>query len=348
MTDIDVPPTDNDDATDESSNRRALLAKLAVGGAGAAVGAVALGRTASAGSSGGMAIGGNALELGDPPNTSTENTYYEYKGGPIEDGDGKGASAFSACFDRPDDAQGNNVAPAAIGGYGKGNDIPNGVHGSVIQNADGFGVVAANLTANPETSTMEAPRALALISTGSHIWFDPTPSLGPETPGNHGPGELVYDRDGTLWLTVPQSEAPGYKYLRIAGAPTAGAVTFLEKAERCADTRESIPVGRPGRNSTIEVDLTKNTAEAPTGVVSDATAAIITMTVANTVDRGFFRASAPGATFEGQGSSNGNWVGDDLSVAATIFTRLVDGKIDATIGGAGTADIIIDVTAFYR
>ncbi len=342
MTDIDVPPTDNDDAAEEASNRRALLAKLAVGGAGAAVGAVALGRSASAADTDPIIIGTGTM------NTGTTPTYLEYKGGPLEDGAGKGASAFSACFDRPDDAQGNNVAPAAIGGYGKGNDIPNGVHGSVIQNADGFGVVAANLTANPEASTMEAPRALALISTGSHIWFDRTTSLGPETPGSHGPGEMVFDQDGTLWITVPQSEAPGYKYLRIAGAPTAGAVTFLEKAERCADTRESIPGPRPGRNGKITVDLTKNVAGGDTGVVSDATAAIITMTVANTTERGFFQAFADGVELDGQGSSNGNWVGTDLSVAATIFTRVTDGKICAQIGGAGTADIIIDVTAFYR
>ncbi|MEM9514858.1 MAG: hypothetical protein AAGA42_08360 [Actinomycetota bacterium] len=235
MTDIDVHPTDTDDAAEEASNRRALLAKLAVGGAGAAVGAVALGRSASA-------ANGDPVNAGESV-TSTLPTILEYKGPSLS---GDGLSAFIGCLDTPDAAQGNNVAPAAVGGYGKGNDIPNGVHGSVIQNADGFGVVAANLTANPSGSTQEAPRALALISTGSHVWFDPAPTLGPETPGSHTAGELVYDRDGTLWITVPQSEAPGYKYLRIAGAPTAGAVTFLEKAERCADTRANIPGPRLG------------------------------------------------------------------------------------------------------
>ncbi|MEM9514857.1 MAG: hypothetical protein AAGA42_08355 [Actinomycetota bacterium] len=72
------------------------------------------------------------------------------------------------------------------------------------------------------------------------------------------------------------------------------------------------------------------------------------MTVTNTTGRGFFQAFADGVNLNGEGSSNGNWVGDNLSVAATIFTRLTDGKICAQIGGSGTADVIIDVTAFYR
>jgi hypothetical protein len=59
--------------TEQESDRRAMLRKLAIGGAGAAIGAVALSKTAEAGDQAGTQINGNAVELGEV-NTATSTT----------------------------------------------------------------------------------------------------------------------------------------------------------------------------------------------------------------------------------------------------------------------------------
>lgn len=333
MTDIDVTESDHDEPAEESSDRRALLTKLAIGSAGAAVGAVALGRTASAGDQGGAAVGGNAMELGIT-NTAEDPTILERTpaANVVE-----GPSSFSVA----DPAPGATAPfPAQVGGYGNA-AVPQGVHGSTT-NRNGFGIAAANLA--PESGDgEEAPRALALVSNGAHCFFVPGPSVGP-SGGNHTAGELYYDADGTFWVTVP--DGTGFKYMRLAGEPTVGALTLLGTPQRCVDTRET--GGRLAPGGSLDVDLKRTSSGGDTGVVADAYAAEITMTVTNTADRGFFRGYARGETPPPASFSNGNWVGNDLSVAQNFITRIDDGFMVANIGGVGSCDVIIDVTGFYR
>ena len=327
MTDIDLPDTEHDEPAESSSDRRALLTKLALGGAGAAVGAVALGRSASA-------ADGDDLVLGQD-NQSTDPTVIEND----ESAKTEGPSTLSVAQTRP---PADAVFPARVGGYGD-ERIPQGLHGSTT-NRNGFGIACANLA--PESGDgEEAPRALALVSNGAHCFFVPGPSVGP-SGGNHTAGELYYDADGTYWVTVP--DGSGFKYLRLAGSPTVGALTLLSTPQRCADTRLGIPAGRLSQDASIRVDLKRTIQGGDTGVVSDAEAAEITMTVTNTAGRGFFRAYSAAESPPAEGFSNGNWVGDGLSVAQNFITRISDGFIEADIGGLGTCDVVIDVTGFYR
>jgi len=71
MTQIDDNLDTNESPTpNEGTDRRAMLRKMAIGGAGAAAAAVALGRTVEAGDQAGTQINGNAVELGET-NTAT-------------------------------------------------------------------------------------------------------------------------------------------------------------------------------------------------------------------------------------------------------------------------------------
>lgn len=346
MTDV-IPHTPDAPRTDEeASDRRAVLRRLALGGAGAAVGALAVGRAAEAGDSGGGSQAERAIELGETPTNTTESpTYVEYTGtDPLDT-----ASLLSVGEDRPSDADGNEVFPAAVGGYGKGN-VPSGVHGSTL-NPAGFGVVAANLAPAPADNSTPANKALAVSSTGAHLLLLAGAQTGP-APGSHVAGELYVDQDGTLWFTVPaptQADPDAVRFVKLAGTPTAGSLHFMPFPARVIDTREGSPPVKPAKGSTTTVDLTTLLDGSPSGFPQGAPGALLTVTVTNTEIRGFFRAFAKGEPFPaGTPFSSGNWVGDDLSVAASVATRVdPDGLIDVELGGFGRADIVVDVVGYY-
>lgn len=342
MTDLDhhletdAPPT-------RDPNRRELLRKLTIGGGAAALGAVALSRTAEAGDQGGGAVGGNAVELG-LTNTATDPTIVDTTPAARLE---QGPSAFSAGGYVP---AGDAPFPAGVGGYGD-DTVPNGVHGSTTDGA-GFGVVAANLSATAAAEDAAPPAGLAVASAnGPQVKFVTLDGAvaGP-TPGLHEPGELYVDADGTLWFTVPiPGTEGGARFVKLAGTPTAGALHMLQLPVRVADTRDSVPAPTPPTQGSIEVDLTVDVNGDDSGFPAGATGALLTIAVTNTVQRGFFRAFAKGETIpEDLPFASGNWVGDDLTVSASVTTRAdADGVIVVELGGIGSADVVVDVVGYY-
>ena len=194
MSDTTATPETND--TELAPNdRRALLRKLAIGGAGAAAGAVMLsnGRASAAAEPGALELGAAQTNTSVTPTTLVHDPAAPRTAGP---------SSLSVAGAVP---AADTVFPAQVGGYGNA-DVANGLHGST-GNAAGFGVVAANLAASPAAgnTTDPVPTALALASLGgAHVRFVPLDGAvtGP-TPGDHVAGELYVDKDGTLWFTVP-------------------------------------------------------------------------------------------------------------------------------------------------
>jgi hypothetical protein len=126
-------------------------------------------------------------------------------------------------------------------------------------------------------------------------------------------------------------------------------LTLLTVPSRVADTRQSIPGPKLPKDGKIDVDLTKNIAGTASGVPAGASGALLTVTATNTTLRGFFRAFAKGEPIPANVPfSSGNWVGENLSVAASVTTRAdVAGVITVEIGGFGTADIVVDVVGYY-
>jgi hypothetical protein len=127
-------------------------------------------------------------------------------------------------------------------------------------------------------------------------------------------------------------------------------LVLLDIPVRVADTRQDVPSGTPAVGGKVDIDLTESLVGQPSGVPDTAASALLNVTVTNTVDRGFFRAYARGEAFPANTPfSNGNWVGDDLSVAASVTTR-VDSEVFVTVelGGIGTADVVCDVIGYYE
>lgn len=335
MTDIDNTETDND-APETPSDRRALLAKLAVGGAGAAVGAVALGRTASA-------ADGDEIIAGDVTDSEQATILINVPPGsdPVEEG----PSSFSVANETPPST---TPFPARVGGYGD-ERVGNGVHGSTISKP-GFGVVAANLAEEP-TSDEQAPRGLAVASQyGPQIFFQllENPVVG-KSAGAHSPGEMYVDAAGTLWFTVPVGDGEdGVRFVKLAGTPTSGSLELLPVPVRVADTRRGFPGQKPTSDTSITISVRTGIDGAASGVANGARAALLTVTVANTEDRGFFSVYAADEDPDPQTFSAGNWVGENLSVGQSATSRLSpDGEVKVFVGGFGTADVVLDVIGFY-
>ncbi|MGB3737228.1 MAG: hypothetical protein WA964_19900 [Ilumatobacter sp.] len=345
MTDIDTT-TPADTTTEERpeqplNERRAMLRKIALGGAGAAVGTMALSSRASAGDSAGTTIGGNAVELG-VANTSDTPTTIEVTPATAD----SGQSALSVGGYVP---SADSPFPAAIGGYGD-DTISNGLHGSTTA-SDGFGAVAASLApAAGDLGGVPAALAVAALN-GAQIRFVGLDGavVGPN-PGLHYPSELYVDAEGTLWFTVPVADSDtDVRFVKLAGTPTAGSLHTLAFPVRVFDTRIGDDPVKPAADSVSEVDLTTKLDGSDSGLGAGSTAALLNITIADSDNKGFFSVSAAGVqTPDAEVFSSGNWTQAGTNLGTSVTTAIsADGKIDIELGPEGGTHLIVDVVGYY-
>lgn len=330
------------------SERRRLLRNLAVGGAGAAIGAIALSETAAAGDSEAPKEGvlTAALELGDDAvNTTDSATVVTYSGDDLDT-----TSVLSVGPDAPNEEDGNSVFPGAIGGYGK-DAVPNGVHGSTVSTG-GFGVVAANLAPAIDEVTDGAgvaPAALGIASVnGPQVRFVPLEGavVGP-TPGIHTSGELYVDAEGTLWFTVPIEGPVGdaVRFVKLAGTPTSGAFHFLEQPERLLDTREGAV--KPAASSSTPVTVTSDDPESPLPAAT--TGVQLNVTAVRTENDGYFSVGRGDVTIPDDATfASGNWFASDQIINANVTSAVsTDGQIQVKLGPTGASHIVVDLVGYY-
>ena len=309
---IETEPTPND--------RRAMLRKLAIGGAGAAAGVVLL----SNGNASAAAEPG-ALELGTAAtNTSTTPTSLVHTPGAARI---TGASTLSVGSAVPGPT---TVFPANVGGYGN-SLVANGLHGSTDQPA-GFGVVAANLT----------PMA-------------PSAVTGP-TPGLHLAGELYSDADGTLWFTVPvppPAVAGTVRFVKLAGTPASGAFHAIDP-QRVYDSRQAnyTVKGAMAPNSFRVISVAdgrsaNGTVTMANAVPAGATAVHINLTAASMTGPNFLSVTAGDKT--ATTTSLLNW-----SAGATQVANSITVPVDATRqikvfcgDQTGSTDVVVDVFGYH-
>jgi len=348
MTDSTITPDPT--AADLSPNdRRALLRKLALGGAGAAAGVVLLsnGRV-SAGDQAGTQIDGNAVELGET-NTAVAPTIINVT--PAAAPADNGPSAFSAGGYVPD----NTIPfPAGVGGYGDAT-ILHGVHGSTIAPA-GYGVVAANLSAVAPNATAPVPTAQAVASpNGAHLLLLAGGAVGPAA-GRHVAGEVYVDAAGTLWFTVPvppPAAAGTVRFVKLAGTPTAGAFHAIDP-QRVYDSRQTGYTVRgvmaPNSNRPISVAdgrSANGTVTLANAVPAGATAVHINVTAANMTGPNFLSVTAGDKTTTT--TSLLNWGPGDIQIANSI-TVPVDAtrQIRVFCGDqTGSTDVVVDVFGYH-
>ena len=341
MTDLSDNLTTEDTEIEPGNNRRDLFRKIAIVGAGAAVGSAVLAGRADAAPTTVVtetSVGATLpTTIVGPPTASLTN---------------------SSFFSVQETATQLPLFPAAVGGYAE-DKISNGVHGSTKSLA-GFGVVAANAAA-PDAAK-DAPKAMAVGSFGSHIQFltaktvataagiTPVPAavVGPSV-GKHGPGEMYVDDAYNLWFSVPGAAATDpVRWIRLAGSSTAGSFVALPSPVRSYDSREGT-AGKIkfGEERVIDLTTGKNGAITIAGIPTGASAAAFNLTIDATTEFGFLSAYADGATFNN--TSNINWATSGIAVANYVLSAVSSaGKIKIRGGGpAGRTHFIIDTTGYY-
>jgi hypothetical protein len=341
MTDLSDNLTTEDTEIEPGNNRRDLFRKIAIVGAGAAVGSAVLSGRAHA-----------ATEVVDTEATNLATLPTSIVGPPTA------ALTNKSFFSVQETATQLLLFPAAVGGYAE-DKIPNGVHGSTKSLA-GFGVVAANV-ATPDAAK-DAPKALALGSFGSHIQFltaktvataagattPPADVVGPSV-GKHGAGEMYVDDKYNLWFSVPGAATTDpVRWVKLAGSSTAGSFVALASPVRAYDSRQET-VGKIKFGEERVIDLTKGKKGTATieGIPAGASAAAFNLTIDATTEFGFLSAFADGATFND--TSNINWATAGIAVANYVVSAVSAlGKIKIRGGGpAGSTHFIIDITGYY-
>ena len=336
--------TEQDTHQPAPNDRRDMLRKLAIGGAGAAAGAMLASHgTVSAGDQGGTQIDGNAVELGET-NTATLPTVIDFTPAATPS---EGPSAFSAGGYVP---PADSPFPGGVGGYGD-DTIPNGVHGSTTA-AAGFGVVAANLSP-AAVGDDPVPTAQAVTSpNGAHLLLLAGSVAGP-TPGKHVAGEVYVDSDGTLWFTVPAETPDEVRFVKLAGTPTAGSYHAIAP-QRAYDSRQPnyTERGLMEPNSTRVISVADGHSADGTVTIADAipagaTAVLINLTAANMTSPNFLSVAA-GDT-DSTETSLLNWGPGDIQIANSITSPVdAERQIKVFCGNqTGSTDVIIDVFGFY-
>lgn len=338
-TDTDLAPND----------RRAMLRKLAIGGAGAAAGVVLLSNGRVSAGVEGQAE--DSLELGAAQtNTSVTPTTLVHDPAAARPA---GPSSLSVAGAVP---AADAPFPGQVGGYGNA-DVANGLHGSTDQ-ATGFGVVAANLAPAAATATDPVPTGLAVASLGgAQIRFVPlTGAVTGPTPGDHVAGELYADAVGTLWFTVPApttTDATAVRFVKLAGTPTAGAFHAIDP-QRVYDSRQAAytvkGVLAPNTNRVVSVADGRNesgTVTLANAVPLGATAVEINLTAVNMTAPNFLQVTAGDKTTVT--ASLLNWGPGDIQIANSV-TVPVDAEREIRVycgNQTGSTDFVVDVFGYY-
>ncbi len=339
MSDTTITPEHTEDTPNE---RRALLRKLAIGGAGAAAGAVLL-KTA-------LRPPPAAPSTPRPPTLTIAPTIVDYNG-PALAAD-KGQSVFSAGGYAPD---ANSPYPAGVAGYGDAT-VPNGLHGSTTA-AAGFGVVAANLSAAAAAATDPVPTAQAVASpNGAHMLLLAGSKSGPAA-GKHVAGEVYVDKDGTLWFTVPTATAGEVRFVKLAARtrPRPGAFHAINP-QRVYDSRQpGYPaalqgVMAPNTSRVISVADGRNASGTVTlanAVPAGATAVQINLTADGTTGPNYLAVTAGNVTTSETSVLNWNGVGVQIANSITVPVDK-DRQIRVYCGNQpGSTHAIVDVFGYY-
>lgn len=158
-------------------------------------------------------------------------------------------------------------------------------------------------------------------------------------------GDILRTNDGTLWFAPADGEV-----VPLGGAAAGNSLFLLDAPVRCYDSRATGAGGllnAAGSPRTValqkgSVGTTPNVDAVPAG----ATGALISLTLDATTGAGFIGAFAADITWPG--NSNANWYTTGQILAVTTVSKVdADAQIKLQVGGGGSTQVIIDVIGYY-
>jgi len=183
------------------------------------------------------------------------------------------------------------------------------------------------------------PIALELRSPGGHLHFVGSPGDG--ILGTYPDGTLAYNGAQGLHMQTNGD------FVRVAQAGF-GPLMVLPQPIRLYDSR-TLHIGGTtrngpisgGENRPISITLGNNdeTIELP---VTDAGAALINLTITETVGAGFLAVGNPGPDGT-RSTSNITWSASDQTLANLAVTTLFEGNLTIFAGGGGRTQFIVDL-----
>jgi len=185
------------------------------------------------------------------------------------------------------------------------------------------------------------PIALELRSPGGHLHFVGSP--GDAILGTYPDGTLAYN--GTQGLQLQTNN----DFVRI-GQAGFGPLFVLSQPIRLYDsrtphiggtTRNGPLSGGENRPISIELDNDDQVIELPVAAVR---AAIINLTITDTVGSGFLAVGNPGPDGT-RTTSNINWSASDQTLANLAVTTLFESNLTIFAGGGGSTNFIVDLMA---
>ena len=299
-------------------SRRTWLTGGAVAAGAAVVGATVAPRSVAAADAGNMIIGGDNVSEGGNTRLNGTGTAPYVGQNVLTVSDQNSSSSF----------------PSAIGAYGEGDRVRNGLYAFTgarddIDTTTGFAVVASN----------SGGRA--------HLLLNPSGGSPSVDAYAHRRGSLRSDANGYLWFCT-SSGTPG-TWRTLAGPRSAGAVHAIDPV-RVYDSRfaDGPLLADFHREISVADAIDVGTGEVSQfNVITDgATAVFFNVTITETVAAGFVQV-APGSATTITGSTI-NWSSDGQTVANGSFSTLDDDRnLRVFVGGGGSAThFTIDITGY--
>jgi len=308
-----------------ASSRRTFFRAAALGTAGMVAANLASASPAAAADGQPLLLGAT----GDAQNVATTPTRIRY--------DGTGLLDRNALTVSDSDTI-TSSNPSAVAGYAS-TDARNGVYGFTTS-SDGYGVVAINGNGGAGSGLWARSLggvAVRLEGGKANALFVPGATTGP-VAGAHERGELANDSAGDLWLCV-NSGSPG-TWRKLAGPSSAGSFHLLGAPVRAYDSRND-PAGRIVAGGTRTVSLNPTA-----GLPGGSTAAMMNITVANTVGGGFLTVFSAALTSV-PGTASVNWF-DSGQILSNLQVSAIDASARIKIySGANITDVIVDVIGYY-
>jgi hypothetical protein len=232
--------------------------------------------------------------------------------------------------------------PSAIAGWAAGGaaGVANGVYG-FSEKSSGFGSIGLGLGDATTHGVFAASSAgYGLFASGglAPIRIQPANTPGAPASGTHAVGELYVDSNGVFW-GCSAGGTPGDWHSLVEQLHP------LNPTIRVYDSRTEF--GGPGPlqsgMSSVVIDLNESA-----GVPAEASAALINLTVVNTVENGWLIAYPAGGPIPG--TSNINWYASNQIFANNATPSLNAGQLQISSNGPLTAksDFVIDVFGYYR